>query len=117
MKNINFKIDEARKLLGIAKNATADDARKRYRELAKIWHPDVNSTEEAHEKMQDINKAYALLMEKEFGVLDFWEEANRWWWRRFGNDPIWGNYFPENEGDTQKPRNAGKLIKKTAESR
>ena len=46
MKNINFKIDEARKLLGIAKNATADDARKRYRELAKIWHPDVNSTED-----------------------------------------------------------------------
>jgi len=117
MKNINCKIDEARKLLGIAENATADEARKRYRELAKIWHPDVNSTEEAHEKMQDINEAYALLMEKEFGVLDFWEEANRWWWRRFGNDPIWGSYFPENEENAARPAGERKLIRKTTASR
>jgi len=117
MKNINCKIDEARKLLGIAENATADEARKRYRELAKIWHPDVNSTEEAHEKMQDINKAYALLMEKEFGVLDFWEEANRWWWRRSGNDPIWGSYFPENEENAARPAGERKLIRKTTASR
>lgn len=111
MTNRNYKIDNARKLLGISKQATADDARIKYRELAKIWHPDINSTEEAHKKMQDINKAYALLMKEEFGILDFWEEAERWWWRQFGNDPVWGGYCPEDEENAERPRRRKKTEK------
>jgi DnaJ-class molecular chaperone len=97
IKNRNYKVDHARKLLGIAGHATVDDARKKYRELAKIWHPDVNSDEEAPIRMQDLNAAYALLMKEEFGILDPWEEYDRWWWRQYGNDHIWGSYFPEDE--------------------
>lgn len=106
MKNRNYKVDSTRKLLGIPKHATVEDAKKKYRELAKIWHPDINMTAEAHIKMQDINKAYALLMKEEFGILDPYEEFNRWWWRQYGNDPIWGNYFPEeNEEEPVKREN------------
>jgi hypothetical protein len=112
MTNRNYKIDKARKLLGVSKQATAEDARNKYRELAKIWHPDVNSTEEAHKKMQDINKAYALLMKEEFGILDFWEEAERWWWRQFGNDPCWGGYCLDEEEGAERPRRRKKTDKK-----
>ncbi len=103
IRNRNVKVDQARKLLGISRQATAEDARKNYRELAKQWHPDVNSSEEAHVRMQDLNKAYALLMKEEFGILDPWEEYDRWWWRQFGNDHIWGSYFPEDERQGEKP--------------
>jgi len=103
MKNRNYKVDNARTLLGISKHATAEDTKTKYRELAKIWHPDINSHEEAHIKMQEINKAYALLMKEEFGILDPWDEYDRWWWRQYGNDPIWGNYFPEDEEKSEKP--------------
>ena len=97
--NRNYEIDRARRLLGISRQGTAEDAKKSYRDLAKIWHPDINKSEEAHTKMQEINKAFALLMKEEFGILDWWEEYNRWWWRQYGNDPIWGNYYPEENAE------------------
>jgi hypothetical protein len=93
--NRNRELDRARRQLGISKKGTAEDAKAKYRELAKIWHPDINKSERANEKMQAINKAYALLMKEEFGILDPWEDYNRWWWRQYGNDPIWGNYYSE----------------------
>jgi len=86
--NRNRKIDKARKILGMGTKDGVEDAKKLYREMAKVWHPDVNQSEEAHAKMQEINEAFALLMKEEFGVLDFWEDYNRWWWRQYGNDPI-----------------------------
>ena len=97
----NREVDNARKLLGIPKNGTAEDVKKKYKDMAKTWHPDINKGEEAHAKMQEINKAFALLMKEEFGILDWWEDYNRWWWRQYGNDPIWGNYYPEE--DSVKP--------------
>ena len=97
IKNRNVKVDRARKALGISGQATAEEARKQYRELAKQWHPDVNPGEEAHARMQELNEAYAFLMKEEFGVLDPWDEYDRWWWRQFGNDHIWGTHFPEVE--------------------
>lgn len=109
MKNRNFKVDSARKLLGISRDATAADAKKRYRELAKIWHPDVSPKEEANHKMQEINKAYAFLMKEEFGILDPWDEYDRWWWRQYGNDFIWGSSPPGEEEKPEKPRRDRKL--------
>lgn len=108
--NRNRKIDQARKILGMKAKDGAEDAKKLYREMAKIWHPDVNQSEEAHAKMQEINEAFALLMKEEFGVLDFWEDYNRWWWRQYGNDPIWGNYYPEEE--SENPGRGKKSIKR-----
>ena len=110
MKNRNLAIRRARKVLGVPRHATAEETRKKYRELAKIWHPDKNSADEAPIKMQDINKAYALLMKEEFGVLDPWEEANRWWWERFGDDPICGNSISEDEENSEASMRPSELI-------
>ena len=108
--NRNRKIDQARKILGMKAKDGAEDAKKLYREMAKIWHPDVNQSEEAHAKMQEINEAFALLMKEEFGVLDLWEDYNRWWWRQYGNDPIWGNYYPGEE--SENPGRGKRAIKR-----
>lgn len=112
MKNRNQKVDNAKSVLGLFKHATADDARKKYRDLARIWHPDVNAQEEAHVKMQEINEAYTFLMKEEFGILDPWDEYDRWWWRQYGDDPIWGNRFPEDEEKSERTMKRKKLIER-----
>ena len=56
-------------LLGISKEATKDEIKKKYREMAKKYHPDryVNSTKEEKEKAEnmfkDINNAYEVLID------------------------------------------------------
>ena len=107
--NRNRLIDEARKILGLSAVDGAEEAKKRYRELAKIWHPDVNTDLEANARMQDINRAFGTLMKEEFGILDFWEDYNRWWLRQYGNDPLWGNYYPDDE--TNRPARGRRRLK------
>jgi preprotein translocase subunit Sec63 len=51
-------------VLGLTRSATADDVRKAYRQLARTFHPDVNKSAEATAQMQQINTAYAILMEQ-----------------------------------------------------
>lgn len=51
--------------MGLEKTATLDDIKKAYRDLAKKYHPDVNTTGETHspnaEKFREIAEAYAVL--------------------------------------------------------
>jgi len=111
MKERKNELDRAKDLLGIAGRATAEDAKKRYRELVKRWHPDINPDEDASERMQEINRAYAFLMKEEFGILDPWNEYNRRWLQQFGNDPIWSSVVSVDEGPADKPRQPKKLPK------
>ena len=53
------------KILGLHYSATKEDIKKKYRELAKKWHPDVNQSEDTTSKMQDITEAYLLLNDEE----------------------------------------------------
>ena len=48
-------------ILGVEKNASADDIKSAYRRLAKKYHPDLNKTEEAASKFKEINEAYEVL--------------------------------------------------------
>ncbi len=49
-------------LLEVSKNATADELKKAYRNLAKKFHPDANpNNKEAEEKFKEINEAYEAL--------------------------------------------------------
>jgi len=48
-------------ILGVDKNASADDIKSAYRRLAKKYHPDLNKTEEAASKFKEINEAYEVL--------------------------------------------------------
>jgi curved DNA-binding protein len=53
-------------LLGVGKNATADEIKKAYRQLALKYHPDRNKGDkEAEEHFKEINEAYAVLSDQE----------------------------------------------------
>lgn len=53
-------------ILGLDKNASADDIKKAYRKLARKYHPDVNpNNTEAHAKFQQINEANEVLSDPE----------------------------------------------------
>ena len=51
--------------LGVGKNATDDEIKSAYRQLAKKYHPDLNKTPEAAEKFKEINEAYSVLSDKQ----------------------------------------------------
>ncbi len=44
-------------ILGIQKDATETDIKKAYRSLSLKFHPDRNSSEEAKDKIQKINRS------------------------------------------------------------
>ena len=50
------------KVLGVSKNASADEIKKAFRKLARKYHPDVNpGDKKAEEKFKEINEAYEVL--------------------------------------------------------
>ena len=54
------------KVLGLEKNASADDIKKAYRKLARKLHPDLNPNDAgAHKKFQEINEANEVLSDPE----------------------------------------------------
>lgn len=50
--------------LGISKDATETEIKKAYRSLSFKHHPDRDSSETAHQKMQEINTAYEILKDE-----------------------------------------------------
>jgi molecular chaperone DnaJ len=53
-----MNLQEAYSILELSPQATQDEAKKRYRELSKKYHPDVNKEENATDKFKKINEAY-----------------------------------------------------------
>ena len=53
-------------VLGVGKNATADEIKSAYRKKAKQYHPDLNkdNPEEAAEKFKEVNEAYSVLSDE-----------------------------------------------------
>lgn len=52
-------------ILGIGRNASAEEMRATYRSLVKQYHPDRNPSPEAAEKIKEINEAYEVLSNPE----------------------------------------------------
>ncbi|MFT3980837.1 MAG: J domain-containing protein [Ferruginibacter sp.] len=54
------------KILGVDRNASADDIKKAYRKLARTMHPDLNPNDkDAHKKFQQVNEANEVLSDPE----------------------------------------------------
>ncbi len=52
-------------VLGVGRDASADEIRKAYRKLARQYHPDVNKNFEAEAQFKEINEAYEVLGDEE----------------------------------------------------
>jgi curved DNA-binding protein CbpA len=52
-------------VLGLPPTASAEQIKKKYRELARLFHPDVNSSPGAEQKILSVNQAYRVLGDPE----------------------------------------------------
>ena len=52
-------------VLDISSSASLQEIKSAYYTQSKKWHPDINKSEEAKERMQDINEAYLILKDEE----------------------------------------------------
>jgi len=52
-------------VLGVAREAAADDIKKAYRKLARKYHPDVSKEPDAEKRMSEVNEAYNVLSDPE----------------------------------------------------
>ncbi|RLI67673.1 molecular chaperone DnaJ, partial [Candidatus Heimdallarchaeota archaeon] len=49
-------------VLGVSRNATADEIKKAYRKLARKYHPDANPGDnQAAERFKEVSEAYSIL--------------------------------------------------------
>ncbi len=56
-----MKYKDYYKILGVARDASADDIKKAYRRLARKYHPDVSKEAGAEDKFKDVNEANEVL--------------------------------------------------------
>ena len=52
-------------ILGVARDAGADEIKKAFRKLARKYHPDVSKETDAEQRMREVNEAYAVLSDPE----------------------------------------------------
>ena len=56
-----MRLDEAYSILEIPSSSTPDEAKKKYRQLSKKYHPDINKEPGAEDKFKKINEAYQIV--------------------------------------------------------
>lgn len=94
-------ITEAREILELSECATMQQIKENYKRLIKEWHPDKNKNDKQsyEENTKKIIAAYKTIIEycKNYSYSFSKEEIEKyiddqeWWFKRFGNDPVWGN--------------------------
>jgi curved DNA-binding protein len=62
---VHVEFKDYYKVLGVARDATADDVKKSFRKLARKYHPDVSKEPDAAQRMSEINEANAVLSDPE----------------------------------------------------
>jgi len=60
-------LDEYLKILGLSGEVSVSQIKKAYRQMAKIYHPDINKSPNAHELFLLINEAYIFLINYKAG--------------------------------------------------
>ncbi len=81
------------KILGVARNATADDIRTAYRRLAKKYHPDVSKEADAEVRFKEVGEAYEVLKDPEKRAAYDRLGSNWKQGEQFRPPPDWGNQF------------------------
>ncbi len=73
-------------ILGVSKNATEEEIKKAYRNLAKKYHPDLNpnNKEEAEKKFKEVSEAYEVLIDKD----------KRKMYDQYGEEGVKSNFGP-----------------------
>ena len=84
-------------VLGISENASEDEIKAAYRNLAKRYHPDVNGgSPQAEQKMKEINEAYQMLLKSKRTGEKPWQNAQGYQ-NPYGNS--YGNPYQNSYGN------------------
>ena len=79
-------------ILGVDRNASADDIKKAYRKLARKYHPDVSKEPNAEEKFKEMSEAYETLKDPEKRAA--YDQLGRYTpGQDFQPPPDWGQQF------------------------
>jgi len=94
-------------VLGVKKDASADEIKKAFRSLAKEWHPDKNkNNKEAEEKFKEISEAYEHLSDA-----DKKNKYDRFGHSEYGNQDFRdGNPFADLFRRQRKPERVGETM-------
>ena len=94
-------ITEARELLCLPERASMEEIKSNYRKLIMQWHPDkcIGNNEKCNEMTKKLTAAYKTIIcycnqyKYSFAKeeVEQYLSAEDWWFKRFGNDPLWGN--------------------------
>jgi len=91
-------------ILGVPRDATAEDIKKAFRKLARKFHPDVSKEKDAEARMKDVNEAHTVLSDPEKRAA--YDQLGRGWrtGQEFRPPPGWdagfefsGHGFPPHE--------------------
>src|SRR5512137_1043877 len=84
-------------ILGLKRDATADDIKAAYRRLARKYHPDVSKEKNAEEKFKEMAEAYETLKDPEkraaYDQLGSYTPG-----QEFRPSPDWGEHFARGQG-------------------
>ena len=69
-------MDDPFKILGVSRDASEDDIKRAYRQLAKKYHPDVNKEPNAEEKFKQIQNAYQQALDYKKNGTASWQSFN-----------------------------------------
>src|SRR4030095_8720577 len=91
-------------ILGVKRDASADEIKTAYRKLARKHHPDVYKEKDAEEKFKEVSEAYETLKEAEkraaYDQLGTYREGQEFrpppdWGREFGQGGMGGGHFED----------------------
>src|SRR5258705_12237552 len=84
-------------ILGVDRNASAEDIKKAYRKLARKYHPDVSKEKDAEEKFKEMAEAYETLKDPEKRAA--YDQLGRHQsGEEFRPPPDWGEHFAQGQG-------------------
>ena len=92
-----MKYKDYYKILGVARNASADDIKKAYRKLARKYHPDVSKEKNAEESFKEVSEAYETLRDPEKRAA-FDQLGSHAAGQEFRPPPDWSQHFAPNFG-------------------